>query len=216
MMRKRKTGIILILCVCFLLLSCEKQEDLTIEELKTSQESETEAEPAGIQEESEEKVKSEEKSEEETIWVDVSGAVKNPGVYELKMDARVFEAVDAAGGFTEEADDTCINRAAVLRDGEKIRVYTAEEIQQMKSDGQMPEAGFEVQTDTGAGEKKVNLNTASAEELQQIPGIGAVRAHAIIDYREKSGLFKSAEDVQNVPGIKGKTFEKIEEYITVK
>lgn len=199
---KRKRVIVLVLAVCFsfLLLSCQEQEALLIE-----QPSEAEETVSGGASENEDEPKN---TESENIWVDVGGAVKNPGVYSLKAGSRVFEAVNAAGGFLEEADRTEINQAAVLTDGEKIRIYTGEELQEMAAAGLAPES----ETQSG----KINLNTASLEELQQIPGIGAVRAQAILDYREKSGDFRQIEDVQGVDGIKGKTFEKIEEYITVK
>lgn len=147
------------------------------------------------------------------IWVDVGGAVKNPGVYTLEENARVFQAIEAAGGFTEEADTQYLNQAATVSDGEKILVYTREETQALKEQGVLSD-----QTAKGNGEAesgKVNINQASLEELQTIPGIGEVRAQAIIDYREETGGFGSIEDIQQVSGIKGKTFEKIEAYITV-
>lgn len=150
------------------------------------------------------------------VWVDVSGAVKNPGVYELAADSRVFQAIEAAGGFTEEADVQWLNQAEPVSDGEKILVYTREEIQALKEQGVFFSWKKQETADSGTGEQgKININQASLEELQEIPGIGEVRAQAIIDYREEAGGFGSIEDIQQVSGIKGKTFEKIEAYITV-
>ena len=104
-----------------------------------------------------------------------------------------------------------------MGDGEKIQVYTKEETRRMKDQGIRQPA--QTQESQSAGEeaaKKVNLNTADSQELQTLPGIGETRAEAIIAYREETGGFGSIEEIQNVSGIKGKTFEKIEDYITVK
>lgn len=151
-----------------------------------------------------------------TVWVDVSGAVKSPGVYELAVDSRVFQAIEAAGGFTEEADVQWLNQAEPVSDGEKILVYTREETQELKEQGASVSQINQETTEAGTGAQgKININQASLEELQEIPGIGEVRAQAIIDYREEAGGFGSIEDIQQVSGIKGKTFEKIEAYITV-
>lgn len=148
-----------------------------------------------------------------TVWVDVCGAVKKPGVYELEEDSRVFQAIEAAGGFSEDADALWLNQAAILSDGEKIQVYTLEETQAMKDQGIV--SSEEEKAASEEENEKININEASVDELQDIPGIGEVRAQAIADYREESGGFKSIEDIQEVPGIKGKTFEKIADYITV-
>ena len=151
-----------------------------------------------------------------SVWVDVSGAVKDPGVYELAADSRVFQAIEAAGGFTEEADVQWLNQAETVSDGEKILVYTREETQALKEQGVFASQKNQETLEAGTGEqRKININQASLEELQEIPGIGEVRAQAIIDHREEAGSFDSIEDIQQVSGIKGKTFEKIEAYITV-
>lgn len=200
--------IFLWLLLCFTACGGEKEEILIgqSEELSgTDREEETEK----VQEDELE----EEKAPASKIWVDVSGAVKEPGVYALEENARVFQAVEAAGGFTEEADSQWLNQAAEVSDGEKIQVYTKEETTALREQGisQIPES--EENQESGNG--KININQASLEELQEIPGIGEVRAQAILDFREESGGFQSIEDIQQVSGIKGKTFEKIEAYITV-
>lgn len=152
--------------------------------------------------------------EKSAVWVDVSGAVKNPGVYKLENGARIFQAIEAAGGFSEEADPQWLNQAAEISDGEKILVYTKEETQALKEQGISSEQ--ENRNAEKTEDAKININQASLEELQEIPGIGEARAQAIIAHREETGGFGSIEDIQQVSGIKGKTFEKIEPYITVK
>ena len=225
MKRKKKFLAMIFLGAVMALSACqgEKEKILIGQAEVLSQESD--AENADEQEGSEassgkkgEKTADTENSEKilPTVWVDVSGAVKSPGVYELAADSRVFQAIEAAGGFTEEADAQWLNQAEPVSDGEKILVYTREETQELKEQGvsvsQINQETTEAETGT---QGKININQASLEELQEIPGIGEVRAQAIIDYREEAGGFGSIEDIQQVSGIKGKTFEKIEAYITV-
>lgn len=147
----------------------------------------------------------EEPAEQTMIMVDVCGAVKQPKVVRLEADSRVTDAIEAAGGFTEKADTARINQAAFLTDGEKIYV---------------PEIGEEVsgqvlvQGASGGG-GKVDINTASSEELQSLDGIGPVTAEKIIRYRTDVGSFKTIEDIKNVSGIGDMTFENLKEYIRV-
>lgn len=204
MKKKRILFFMVLFCFSILFCACEEQEEICI-----AQEEAAVREEAGM--ESETAVQS------EAIWIDVCGAVKKPGVYKLQADSRVFEAVKAAGGFTKEADVQWLNQAALVADGEKIQIYTMEETAEMKAQGESsPDAGEVSSDNKEEASGKINLNTASLEELQRIPGIGQVRAQAILDYREESGKFQNVEEIQEVPGIKGKTFEKMEEYITVK
>ncbi len=158
------------------------------------------------------KVEEHSAKEESWIWVDVSGAVNTPGVYRLKQGSRVFEAIQEAGGFQENADTAGINQASVLSDGEKLQIYTIEEAQQMEI---QPEK-FSVSQEKTDAKGKININTADLAELQEIPGVGEKKAQSIMEYREASGDFQSIEQLQEVPGIKGKTFDKIKDYITVK
>lgn len=207
----KKIWMLFILGAGILTASCsaEKKEILIGQSQEMGQEQAAESE-----EDSDEGEESGDGGEEKaTVWVDVCGAVKEPGVYELEEDSRVFQAIEAAGGFSENADTLWLNQAAVLSDGEKIQVYTLEETQAMKDQGIV---SYEEEKAASEEEnEKININKASVEGLQEIPGIGEVRAQAIADYREESGGFKSIEDIQEVPGIKGKTFEKIADYITV-
>ncbi len=134
------------------------------------------------------------------ITVHVCGCVKAPGVYELAADARVYEAVEAAGGFTDEADQSYINLAAPLTDAVKIYI---------------PSCGETLSGETSSG-GKVNINTADAQLLQTLPGIGPARAADIIAYRQKNGAFACTEDIMKVPGIKSAAYAKIEGMIAVR
>ena len=142
------------------------------------------------------------------IVVHVDGAVANPGVYEfLGGDPRVSDAVELAGGLLEDADTTSVNLAARVADGQKVLI---------------PHEGEELVTPTagsasgGAGScGLVNINVASAEELEALPGVGEATAAAIIEERERGGPFLSPEDVMRVPGIGQKKFERMSEFIVV-
>jgi competence protein ComEA len=144
-------------------------------------------------------------NETSLIYVYVCGAVTNPGVYELEAGSRLYEAVDKAGGMSEEADKTYLNMARVLTDGEQVVVYTTDQVVVM-----VEEAKVEAEQ-SGL----VNINTADISELTALSGIGESRAKAIIDYREKNGAFSSIEDIKNVDGIKDGLFAKIKDQITV-
>lgn len=201
MMNRKKSMLLLtIFWIAVIFGSCDnkeeeiligQQEETTLKEEKNSGESQ---EAEDIQEET------------SAIWVDVSGAVKNPGVYKLENGARIFQAIEAAGGFSEDADPQWLNQAAEISDGEKIFVYTKEETQTLKEQGISSEQ--EKENAEKAEEAKININQASLEELQEIPGIGEARAQAIIAYREETGGFGSIEDIQQVSGIKGKPLKK--------
>lgn len=148
------------------------------------------------------------------IYVHVCGAVQVPGVYELAEGSRVYQALEAAGGLTQEADEKYLNQAELLQDGQQIRVYTREEVAAgapVQNQNQTPaSAGGESQ-----GTDKVNLNTAGKDQLLTLPGIGDTRAEAILAYREANGNFASIEEIMNVEGIKEKMYEKLKDYIEV-
>lgn len=144
------------------------------------------------------------------IYVQVSGAVVNPGVYQLEEGARIFQAVELAGGVTEQADINAINQAQVLSDGQMIYVYAlGEQLNPTLPDGQQGQA------QSGLEDGKVNLNTATAEDLQTLPGIGQSKADIIISYREEYGPFESIEGLMDIPGIKEGVFSKIKDHIKV-
>lgn len=137
------------------------------------------------------------------IYVHICGAVSAPGVYELPEGSRIFEAVEAAGGFTEEAAQASLNLAQVISDEEQIVILTKEEVESKARMEREQQAGI------------VNLNTASKEQLMTLPGIGESRAEDIIRYRKESGGFQSVEEIMNVPGIKESAYLKIKDSITV-
>jgi competence protein ComEA len=149
----------------------------------------------------------------EPIQVHVAGAVVRPGVYDLPEGSRVMDAVEAAGGFVAEADKNGLNLAAIVEDAERLDIpYVA---------GFVPdeEQGFVVITEGTssplAGEELVDINNASLEELDNLPGIGPTTAQKIIDYREQNGPFARIEDIVNVSGIGSATYEDIKDLITV-
>ena len=162
------------------------------------------------------------------IYVDVCGAVANPGVFQLAAGSRVFQAIEAAGGYLPEAALTCVNRAGVLTDGQQLYILTQEEMEWQgldpaemagASDGQMNgSAGTGQNTGMTAQvqqDNRININTADEAQLTTLTGIGATRAQAIIAYREENGPFAAIEDIMNVQGIKEGTFAKIKDEIVV-
>ncbi|MCR5177691.1 MAG: helix-hairpin-helix domain-containing protein [Lachnospiraceae bacterium] len=170
----------------------------------------------------------------EPIVVHVCGAVADAGVYVLDEGSRVYEAVRAAGGFSEEADEAYVNQAQVLSDGMRLRIPTREETDGL-GDAQAVDTGFAGADDghvvpdvitapdaAGGGGNvpeqpsgKVNINTADASALCGLTGIGPATAAKIIAYRESNGKFAHIEDIMQVSGIKEKLFTKIKDSITV-
>ena len=144
----------------------------------------------------------------ETVFVYVCGAVNTPGVYELGKDARVFEAVELAGGLTADASAESVNQARTVTDGEQIYVLTREEAETQGT-------GVIDSTVTEGTDKKVNINTAGKEELMTLTGIGEAKAQSILDYREEHGRFGSIEDLMQIEGIKEGVFNKIKEDIMI-
>lgn len=170
------------------------------------------AEVAAVSKDSstEKEVKKEEKEEpveQDLITVDVKGAVKAPGIYDLPVGSRVNDAVQKAGGLTEQADSKSLNLAQKVSDETLVYVPTkGEEASQQSGSGA---------TSSTSKEKKVNLNKASLEELKQVKGLGGKRAQDIIDHREANGKFKSVDELKKVSGIGAKTIEKLKDYVTV-
>ena len=180
-------------------------------------------------------------SEPQTIFVHVCGAVEKPDVYELPAGSRVHEAVKAAGGFTADADESYVNQAGRLSDGVRLVIPTLAQTgslsaeydggaefgitgapDDMTAQGGYAQGGQEdTAQDAGYGGRgnvsdgRININTASEAELCNIPGIGAVRAAAIVAYRQQNGAFASVEEIKNVSGIKEGTYEKIKDSIKI-
>lgn len=154
----------------------------------------------------------------QNVVVYLCGAVENAGVYELPEGSRVVDAIRMAGGLTLMADETCVNQARILVDGEQIYIWTMEEksAYQRGENVTVPEAaeGTAFSESSGkAGSGLVNLNTASQEELTTLPGIGDAKAAAIIAYRQEHGGFSAAEELKNVSGIGDATYEKLKDRI---
>ena len=153
------------------------------------------------------------------IVVHVMGAVKSPGVYHLSTDARVHEAIQKAGGKTDQADLHSLNLAAKMRDGEQIYVP---EIRQTPDVGQtIPTSSSSaappqpsVRRSASSDGSRININTATFQELQTVRGIGPTMAQRIIEYRQTSGRFATVDDLTNVKGVGEKTLEKIRDSIT--
>lgn len=150
------------------------------------------------------------------VIIHIAGAVKNPGVYQLKSTDRIVDAVKIAGGAAEEANLDSINLAALLKDGQKIivpyKIYS--------------EAGEEINTNTYnfvesvhsssvSTSAKININTANANMLQTLPGIGPVLSERIIEYRNQNGLFGMIDEIKDVSGIAEKKYEGIKDLICV-
>ncbi len=160
-----------------------------------------------------------EDNSETTVTVYVCGAVVNEGVYELPDGARLSDALMAAGGYDANALHGYVNLAKLVEDGERVYFPDYQEFEEL---GLVPMSG---ESSTGASNEtagdsissggKVNINTADAEQLKSLPGIGDTKAADIIAYREEHGSFGSIEDIQNVNGIGESTYNRISSYITV-
>ncbi|MBS6196289.1 MAG: ComEA family DNA-binding protein [Clostridiales bacterium] len=180
---------------------------------------ETEASVVSTEEPSEQdshdgKVSSEEpKDENAMIYVDVQGAVNAPGVYQLPEGSRIFHALELAGGISGDGAADLVNQAGILEDGQQIRIYTKEEAEEIKKEQPLISENGSPSGEQSAG--KVNINRADKTELMTLTGIGETRAEAILAYREANGGFSCVEDLMQVEGIKGKTYEKLEDQITV-
>lgn len=146
------------------------------------------------------------------VFVHVSGAVKSPGVYQVKTGSRIYQVIDLAGGLTEDADREFLNMAQTVADGQKITVYTREEVES----GNISEGSDSIIENSNRVEnKKININTADKETLMELAGIGEAKADAILAYRMEHGKFQTIEDIMEVPGIKSAAFEKIKDSIIV-
>ncbi len=149
----------------------------------------------------------EQAEEPEEVIIDICGAVNDSKVVTLPAGSRVEDAIKAAGGITDEADLSGINRAAELSDGEKIYIPTADEV----------ERGIELPSAEGniSADGSININEATAEELETLNGIGPVTAEKIIQYRTEYGKFENKEDLMEVNGIGEKTYAQIKDKIRV-
>lgn len=152
------------------------------------------------------------------IIVHIIGEVKNTGILILKEGARIADAIESAGGATEEADLNKINLAYTLKDGQKIYVPNKKDEENIVyiTEGSGNNVIVENGDESEMKEKiKININTASQAELEELPGIGEAIASRIIEYREENGTFNKIEDLLNVKGIGDAKFAEIKEYVVV-
>lgn len=165
-----------------------------------------------------------------TYKIHITGEVKNPGVYSVDSKARVNDVIEIAGGNTQNANLDRINLAEFIKDGEKIIVPSINEKPNMDQYGNLiTQPNFDninvvdPVTQNYSGQSSVqstesnliNINTASAEKLKELPGVGDSIAQGIINYREQNGPFKAKDDLKNVTRIGSKTYDKLKDLITV-
>lgn len=192
-----RRGLFLVCFSAMLSLSGCGREDTLLSELRREEDAKvSEERSAGADRDSQES------GTGEKILVHVCGAVKNPGVYELSAGSRFYEAVEAAGGFSGEADKDYLNMASVLSDGSRLEIPTLDEAK-------------ERELLSSEQEGLVNINTADVERLCDLPGVGEGRAKAIVEYRERQGGFQKKEDIMQVSGIGEKMYERMEAYLAV-
>lgn len=197
-------------------------------------------------EESEILIEDQETSEDEkdvikNVFVDIKGAVKKAGVYEIEENKKVIDVVNKAGGLTDDADTSMINLAKQVKNEMVIIIYTKEEVRKYSTkeeiikvidkecvcpeikndacinnkDNTIKEENNKVNDGDISSNKKINLNSATLEELLTLTGIGESKAKSIIEYREKNGGFKNIEEIKNVSGIGDSLYEKIKNNITI-
>ena len=159
-----------------------------------------------------------EEAVKQEIAVHICGAVSQPGVYLFNKKSRIYEGIQKAGGFREEAAKDYLNLALMMEDGMKIEVPTEEMVKKLAENGQETVMGISY----GIGESavseedgKIDLNTADEALLCTLPGIGESKARSIIAYREENGRFEKVEDIMNISGIKEAAYEKIKDFVTV-
>ena len=170
-----------------------------------------------------------ENQSQELLKVDIKGEILNPGIYSMPISSRVIDVIEKAGGLTTHANTTVINLSKKISDEMVIVIYSNDQVNNFKK---TKEQEKEIQTQcikpteeslkndacisneaTSTG--KISINSATKEELQTLSGIGESKANDIINYREANGLFKTIEDIKNVPGIGEALFVKIKENITI-
>lgn len=161
-------------------------------------------------------IKSNKKTENQKIVVEIKGEVNNPDVYTLDKNSIVKDLIDMAGGLTSDADLGNINRAKQLTDHELIYIGNKNEQANSleNSNNSSNSTSNTGSSNSSSNNDLININTASLDELKKINGVGDAKAKTIIEYREQNGSFNSIEDIKNVSGIGEKMFEKIKQQIT--
>lgn len=174
----------------------------------------------------EEKIKDKEVNNELKKYVDIKGAILNPGVYELEINTRVIDIINKAGGLLENANTKNINLAYSLNDQDVIIIPTFEEVEKeiihsldndatIKKENNINNKNNSNQEDNSNEDIILDLNTCTLEELANVPGIGNKKAEEIIKYRDTNNGFKNVEELKEINGIGNKTFEKIKSYFKV-
>ncbi len=166
-------------------------------------------------------ITNENNTNDDIVIIHITGSVKNPGIVKLKEGSRIEDAIESAGGLTENADITKVNLAYVVEDGTKIKIPSASEedigdediIDSKSGDNIIIE---EKAVPTNNSTQTININKATEKEFETLPGIGPSLASKIIEYRNQNGKFESIEDIKNVNGIGDNKYEKIKDLITVK
>ncbi len=153
-------------------------------------------------------------SEKTTIVVDIKGAIKNPKEYQLPQGSRVRDLIDIAGGLTEDADNDRIYFSKILQDEQCIKIYKKGEILEAELNEHLE--SNQNGNDNSNNSGKININKATMEQLNTLPGIGDVKAKSIIDYREKNGGFKTVDELNNIDGIGSKTVDKLRDKVDIK
>jgi competence protein ComEA len=144
------------------------------------------------------------------VYVHVGGAVHHPGLYEVPDGSRVFDAVQAAGGATDQADLDSLNLASKVKDGDKILVPA-----RVEPGADPPPGGASAGGGAASVGGLINLNSATLEQLDSLPGVGPSTAQKIIDYRTQHGGFRSVDELMEVPGIGPAKFAELKDQVTV-
>ena len=168
-------------------------------------------------------VSNEVNEEKKYYYVDIKGSVNNPGVYKFKENDRVIDAIEMAGGLTKDANTSNINLSQKLKSEMVIYIYNNKEIKEntinLTCDNVCKKEIIEVNNcipvTTSKITGKVNINTATVEELMKVSGIGESKAKSIIEYRNNNGAFNNIEDIKNISGIGEAIFDRIKEEISV-
>ena len=198
-------GIVAIIGIAYYSYVSSKEENLNVSDTNELQ----------VENQSNEIDEEEAENKESKIKVHISGAVKNEGVYELEEDARIIDVIEKAGGTLEIADMKNVNLASKLEDGMKI--YIPKQGEEVTNSNQEVEENIALgNTSKESSKGKININKASKEELDTLPGIGESTAEKIINYRKEHKSFKSIEELKEVKGIGDAKFEEIKDLVDIK
>ncbi len=211
---------ILVLSIVFLVFGYlsrdNREEDYQV--FTQSEETTNEVDKTKLKEEAGGEVKKEGAAEslaKSTIVVDIKGAVKNPREYELEAGSRIRDLIEIAGGLSEGADEERIYFSKLLEDEQCIKIYKIGEVTDVEFEEEITNNSNNSENES-ATKKKININSATVEELKTLSGIGEVRAKSIVDYRESNGKFNSIDDLANITGIGSKTIEKLRDMVDIK